>query len=102
MLLKCKGFVSLIFSCAVLFVSVHVAHRHGVRVLGTVITEWQEGAKICAHLLHQDKIAHRFVQQLISIAQYYRFDGWLVNIENPIHVSLLNNVKYAYVVMYYY
>ena len=99
LLLKSKEFVSLIFSCSVLYVP--VAHRHGVRILGTVITEWQEGAKICARLLHQDKIVHRFVQQLISIAQYYRFDGWLVNIENPIHVSLLYNMKYACLVMCY-
>ena len=28
-----------------------------------------------------------FVQNLIRIAEYYRFDGWLINIENPIHVS---------------
>ena len=64
-----------------------VAHRHGVRVLGTVITEWQEGVKMCARILQQETIVHKFVQQLISIAQYYGFDGWLVNIENPVHVS---------------
>ena len=64
-----------------------VAHRHGVRVLGTVITEWQEGAKLCARLLQREPMVQSFVRHLIAIAQYYRFDGWLVNIENPVHVS---------------
>jgi endo-beta-N-acetylglucosaminidase D len=27
-------------------------------------------------------------QQMVAIAQYYRFDGWLVNIENPINVRI--------------
>ena len=30
-----------------------------------------------------------FAQQLVSLSKYYKFDGWLVNIENPIHVSQL-------------
>lgn len=77
---------SLSFSCAL---HVHVAHRHGVRVLGTFITEWQEGAKLCAHLLQREETVQHFVHQLIAIAQYYKFDGWLVNIENPVHVSWL-------------
>ena len=29
----------------------------------------------------------RFAEQLVSLSKYYKFDGWLVNIENPIHVS---------------
>ena len=28
-----------------------------------------------------------FADQLVDIAEYYKFDGWLVNIENPIQVS---------------
>ncbi len=29
-----------------------------------------------------------FAQQLVSIAKYYKFDGWLITIENAIHVSI--------------
>ena len=27
-------------------------------------------------------------QQMVAMAQYYHFDGWLVNIENPINVGV--------------
>ena len=40
----------------------------------------------------------QFAQQLVEIAQYYRFDGWLINIENPIHVSFsLHSPLHSYV-----
>ena len=63
------------------------AHRHGVLSLGTVITEWQEGARLCSLLLKDESTVVTFAEKLIAIAEYYGFDGWLVNIENPIHVS---------------
>ncbi len=66
----------------------NIAHRHGVLSLGTIITEWQDGAKLCSLLLRDESTALRFADQLISIADYYGFDGWLINIENPIHVSI--------------
>ena len=57
--------------------------------LGTIITEWQDGARLCTELLSNEKLK-KFVQQIIAITQYYHFDGWLVNIENPVHVSYNN------------
>ena len=41
---------------------------------------------LCSLLSDEFKVM-QFAQQLVAIAQYYRFDGWLVNIENDIHVS---------------
>ena len=38
-------------------------------------------------LLSDESKVTQFAQQLIAMAEYYNFDGWLVNIENPIHVS---------------
>ena len=29
----------------------------------------------------------QLAKQMVAIAQYYNFDGWLVNIENPINAS---------------
>ena len=40
-------------------------------------------------LLKNESTVSQFAQQLVGLAQYYGFDGWLVNIENPIHVSEL-------------
>ena len=66
----------------------NAAHKHGVLVLGTMITEWEDGASRCAEIF-KDQLSYRQVaDQLVLIAKYYAFDGWLINIENPIQVSL--------------
>ena len=62
------------------------AHAHGVRVLGTLITENEDGARRTGRFLSSIESAHRLADQLVAMAQYYRFDGWLVNIENPLDV----------------
>ena len=77
------------------------AHRHGVLSLGTVITEWQDGVKLCSVLLRDEATAVMFAEQLISIAEYYGFDGWLINIENPIHVSIHDVYIIQYSTMHY-
>ena len=46
----------------------------------------QDGAKLCARLLSSEDTVMLLAQQMVAMAQYYRFDGWLVNIENPINV----------------
>ena len=61
-------------------------HRHGVKVLGTFITEWDDGEKYCANILKTKESYERFAKQLVEIACYYNFDGWLINIENKIQV----------------
>jgi mannosyl-glycoprotein endo-beta-N-acetylglucosaminidase len=53
-----------------------------------MITEWEDGASRCAEII-KDQLSYRQVaDQLVLIAKYYAFDGWLINIENPIQVSL--------------
>jgi mannosyl-glycoprotein endo-beta-N-acetylglucosaminidase len=53
-----------------------------------MITEWEDGASRCAEIF-KDQLSYRQVaDQLVLIAKYYAFDGWLINIENPIQVSL--------------
>ncbi|XP_075435866.1 cytosolic endo-beta-N-acetylglucosaminidase [Ascaphus truei] len=69
----------------------NAAHKHGVCVLGTFITEWDEGGKTCESFLAGEESAYRAVaDQMVWLAQFYQFDGWLVNIENvlsPVAVS---------------
>lgn len=68
------------------------AHTHGVPVLGTLITESDDGAARCSKFLEDTASLETMVNQLVDIAEYYRFDGWLLNIENPIQV--LNRIMY--------
>lgn len=69
----------------------NAAHKHGVAILGTFITEWEDGAKVCDSFLASDESAYKAVaEQMVLLAHFYRFDGWLINIENvlsPIAVS---------------
>lgn len=62
------------------------AHRNGVLCLGTVITEWKDGAILCSNLFSNEAAVDAAVDKLIQLAVYYKFDGWLINIENPIQV----------------
>ncbi|CAM9372688.1 unnamed protein product, partial [Discosporangium mesarthrocarpum] len=64
-----------------------VAHRHGTRVLGTFITEWDEGYKKCQEFLCSKESIDIAADKLASIAVDYGFDGWLINIENPVEVG---------------
>eukprot|EP00731_Ephydatia_muelleri_P031174 Em0022g688a len=62
----------------------NAAHRNGCLSLGTIITEWQDGARLCSQLFESDDLVVKLAQRLVDMAEYYNFDGWLVNIENPI------------------
>ncbi|KAL8163415.1 UNVERIFIED_CONTAM: hypothetical protein K2H54_020075 [Gekko kuhli] len=73
----------------------NAAHRNGVLMLGTFITEWTDGAKICESFLAGEEEAYRTVaEQLAAITQFYGFDGWLVNIENSLSVTAAQNLPH--------
>ena len=63
---------------------IDVAHSNSVPVLGTFITEWSEGVDECSNFLNSEANVAHVASQLANIAMYYNFDGWLVNIENPV------------------
>uniref|UniRef100_A0A3P9L8J1 Cytosolic endo-beta-N-acetylglucosaminidase n=1 Tax=Oryzias latipes TaxID=8090 RepID=A0A3P9L8J1_ORYLA len=68
----------------------NAAHKHGVIVL-TFITEWTDGATKCEAFL-KDKESYRSVaDKLVQISQCYGFDGWLINIENPLSEAAVSN-----------
>ncbi|KAK6027017.1 glycosyl hydrolase family 85 [Ostertagia ostertagi] len=72
---------------------INVAHAHGCLVLGTFITEWKGGAKICDQFLESVETVAKTVDCLVSVAEHYKFDGWLINIENRILVKHIDNLK---------
>nr|XP_004655302.2 cytosolic endo-beta-N-acetylglucosaminidase isoform X1 [Jaculus jaculus] len=70
----------------------NAAHKHGVSMLGTFITEWKDGGRLCEAFLAGDERSYRAVaDQLVHIAQFFRFDGWLVNIENALSPAAVRN-----------
>lgn len=70
----------------------NAAHRHGVRVLGTFITEWKEGGRLCeAFLAGGDRSYQAVADRLVLLAQFLRFDGWLINIENSLSPAAVGN-----------
>ncbi|NXB00345.1 ENASE acetylglucosaminidase, partial [Cnemophilus loriae] len=71
----------------------NAAHRNSVPVLGTFITEWADGEKLCEAFLAGGEEAYGAVaEQLARIAQHFRFDGWLVNIENTLSAAAVGNL----------
>jgi mannosyl-glycoprotein endo-beta-N-acetylglucosaminidase len=69
-----------------------IAHQHGVKMLGTLIFEWDEGAKVVKMLLngqaallpdldHQQVESRVFAEKLVEIAKHFGFDGYLMNFE---------------------
>ncbi|XP_065271832.1 cytosolic endo-beta-N-acetylglucosaminidase [Emys orbicularis] len=71
----------------------NAAHRNGVSVLGTFITEQTSGGQLCEAFLAGEAAAyHAVAVQLGRIAHFYRFDGWLVNIENTLSEAAARNL----------
>lgn len=72
---------------------ISLAHSHGCLALGTFITEWKGGAKLCDHFLETEESVKKTVDRLVAVARYFNFDGWLINIENRIRSELLRNLE---------
>eukprot|EP00047_Mylnosiga_fluctuans_P023135 m.132631 g.132631 ORF g.132631 m.132631 type:complete len:814 (+) comp9490_c0_seq1:35-2476(+) len=68
------------------------AHANGTRVLGTLITEWDQGAQLCLHAFRSQASAIELASRLVQIAEYYGFDGWLINIENQVPPEHVQNI----------
>lgn len=47
-------------------------------MLGTFITEWEEGKRVCNKLLSTKESAEMYAERLVELAVALGFDGWLV------------------------
>ncbi len=67
---------------------VEAAHRNGVKVIGSVflgVARWGGSADTAQKLLSQDEQGRFiFADKLIAMAEYYGFDGWLINQETDL------------------
>ncbi|XP_012284248.1 uncharacterized protein LOC105701771 [Orussus abietinus] len=73
---------------------INAAHKHGVKVLGTVITERVEGEQIWNDILISKNETKKFADALVHIAKFYKFEGWLLNIENKIKETDMEKLIY--------
>ncbi|KAJ4702441.1 Cytosolic endo-beta-N-acetylglucosaminidase [Melia azedarach] len=71
----------------------NTAHRHGVKVLGTYITEGNEGIVIANEFLSTKESAHTYAERLAELALSLGFDGWLINMEVKLGVEQIPNLK---------
>ncbi|KAK6227747.1 Glycoside hydrolase [Theobroma cacao] len=71
----------------------NTAHRHGVKVLGTFITELDEGKAICRKLLSTKESAQKYAERLAELAVALGFDGWLLNVEVELEVGQIPYLK---------
>uniref|UniRef100_A0A7N6B1N4 Cytosolic endo-beta-N-acetylglucosaminidase n=1 Tax=Anabas testudineus TaxID=64144 RepID=A0A7N6B1N4_ANATE len=69
----------------------NAAHRHGVTVIGTFITEWTDGATACESFLTEEESYRKVADKLVQISHCYGFDGWLINIENTLSELAVKN-----------
>ncbi|CAL8317602.1 unnamed protein product [Arctogadus glacialis] len=70
---------------------INAAHRHGVLVTGTFITEWTKGAAVCEAFLTDEESYRQVADRLVQISHHHGFDGWLVNIENSLSGGAVRN-----------
>ena len=73
---------------------IQAAHKNGVEILGTIITEFDEGKKICDELLQSRETIESFVNICCKIAICYKLEGWLLNIENKLDPDQVPNMIY--------
>ena len=68
---------------------ISAARTHGVQILGTIITEWDEGKAMLEEILSDAEKRDKFVRICVKIAATHGFHGWLLNIENPVREELI-------------
>ncbi|KAL6545124.1 hypothetical protein OROHE_009789 [Orobanche hederae] len=71
----------------------NTGHRHGVKVLGTFIMEWDEGKRRADKLLLTKDSAQMYAERLTELAVALGFDGWLINMEVALDPEQIPNLK---------
>ncbi|CAH1391145.1 unnamed protein product [Nezara viridula] len=74
---------------------INAGHTHGVKVLGTIITEGSEGAKLWDRMAASRTMIREFAFRLTLICDHYGFDGYLINIENTISKEAMAALFYG-------
>uniref|UniRef100_A0A1A9UDY2 Cytosolic endo-beta-N-acetylglucosaminidase TIM barrel domain-containing protein n=1 Tax=Glossina austeni TaxID=7395 RepID=A0A1A9UDY2_GLOAU len=73
---------------------INAAHKHGVRVLGTFITEGHIGDQLLHDVLASREMVNNIVNAMVKLCKHYGFEGWLVNIECKVNPNDMENLYY--------
>ncbi|OXU26644.1 hypothetical protein TSAR_007883 [Trichomalopsis sarcophagae] len=73
---------------------INAAHKHGVKILGTLITEGTGSQAIWDEILKSRNSIIKFADALVQLAQFYKFEGWLLNIENDINEADITKLTF--------
>ncbi|XJO78271.1 hypothetical protein BDV3_002740 [Batrachochytrium dendrobatidis] len=80
------------------------AHRNGVKVYATFITEWEDGILETMKLIYGPaytpdspnsamKFSPHYADKMVELALYFGFEGWFINIESdlssPLHAETM-------------
>ncbi|GJQ80903.1 hypothetical protein Trydic_g4720 [Trypoxylus dichotomus] len=63
---------------------INLAHKNGVPILGTFITEWDAGKTICNEIFKDVETLENTATALVELCLLFHLDGWLLNIENKV------------------
>jgi len=72
----------------------NAAHRNGVKVIGTLIFEHDEGRKALHEMLADKENTEKAAITLVEVAKSLKFEGWLLNVEVSVNPEKLNLLKY--------
>ncbi|KAL7035968.1 hypothetical protein ACKWTF_008644 [Chironomus riparius] len=73
---------------------INAAHRNGVKVIGTLIFEHDEGRKAINDMLIDKMQTEKVANALIDIAKRLSFEGWLLNVEVSVNPKKLPFLKH--------
>jgi len=65
---------------------VEACHRNDTPILGTIITEWEDGYNTCNDIFSSTESTIAFAEKVVALTKLHCLDGWLVNIENCLSV----------------
>nr|XP_018911536.1 PREDICTED: cytosolic endo-beta-N-acetylglucosaminidase [Bemisia tabaci]XP_018911537.1 PREDICTED: cytosolic endo-beta-N-acetylglucosaminidase [Bemisia tabaci] len=71
---------------------INAGHRHGVPVLGTLITEGKQGEDLWETVLASEEKVQSLISKMNAVCNHYRFDGYLLNIENKINPAKMTSL----------
>ncbi|XP_036331252.1 cytosolic endo-beta-N-acetylglucosaminidase isoform X2 [Rhagoletis pomonella] len=71
----------------------NAAHKHGVRVLGTFITE-SGHASLLNEVLQSTDMVDKIVDAMVKLCKHYCFEGWLINVECRVKPENMENLHY--------
>ncbi|XP_054739508.1 cytosolic endo-beta-N-acetylglucosaminidase isoform X2 [Anastrepha obliqua] len=72
---------------------INAAHKHGVRVLGTFITE-KAHASLLNEVLESTDMVDKIVEAMVKLCKHYCFEGWLINVESVVKLENVKNLYY--------